>query len=68
MEQCPELVVHKNTIYGANKAELENLLCFIEEEFYLVVDGLDHIAREYELNKPKSSLVSLWELSSSEYL
>ena len=51
MEQCPELVVHKNTIFGANKAEFENLLCFIEEEFYLVVDGLDHIAREYELNK-----------------
>ena len=51
VEQCPELVVHKNTVYGANKAELENLLCFIEEEFYLVVDGLDHIAREYELNK-----------------
>lgn len=51
VEQCPELVVHKNTIFGANKAELENLLCFIEEEFYLVVDGLDHIAREYELNK-----------------
>ena len=51
VEQCPELVVHKNTIYGANKAELENLLSFIEEEFYLVVDGLDHIAREYELNK-----------------
>lgn len=51
VEQCPELVVHKNTIYGANKAELENLLSFIKEEFYLVVDGLDHIAREYELNK-----------------
>ena len=51
VEQCPELIVHKNTIFGADKAELENLLCFIEEEFYLVVDGLDHIAREYELHK-----------------
>lgn len=51
VEQCPELVVQKNTIFGADKAELENLLCFIEEEFYLVVDGLDHIAREYELHK-----------------
>lgn len=51
MEQCPDLVVHKNTIFGADKAEFENLLCFIDEEFYLVVDGLDHIAREYELNK-----------------
>ena len=51
MEQCPELVEHKNTLLGADKAELENLLCFIDEEFYLVVDGLDHISREYELHK-----------------
>ncbi len=51
MEQCPELVAHKNTIFGADKAELENLLCFVDEEFYLVVDGLDHISREYELHK-----------------
>lgn len=51
VEQCPELVAHKNTIFGADKAELENLLCFIDEEFYLVVDGLDHISREYELHK-----------------
>lgn len=51
VEQCPELVTHKNTIFGADKAELENLLCFINEEFYLVVDGLDHISREYELHK-----------------
>lgn len=51
VEQCPELVEHKNTAFGADKAELENLLCFIDEEFYLVVDGLDHISREYELHK-----------------
>lgn len=51
VEQCPELVAHKNTTFGADKAELENLLCFIDEEFYLVVDGLDHISREYELRK-----------------
>ena len=51
VEQCPELVAHKNTIFGANKAELENLLCCIDEEFYFLVDGLDHISREYELHK-----------------
>ena len=51
VEQCPELVAHKNTTFGADKSELENLLCFIDEEFYLVVDGLDHISREYELRK-----------------
>ena len=41
----------KNTTFGADKKELENLLGFVEEEFYLVVDGLDHISREYELHK-----------------
>lgn len=51
VEQCPESVAHKNTIFGADKTELENLLCFVDEEFYLVVDGLDHISREYELHK-----------------
>lgn len=51
VEQCPELVEHKNTTFGADKAELENLLRLIGEEFYLVVDDLDHISREYELHK-----------------
>ncbi len=51
VEQCPELVEHKNTTFGADKAELENLLRLIGEEFYLVVDGLDHISREYDLYK-----------------
>ncbi|MCI9072630.1 MAG: NACHT domain-containing protein [Lachnospiraceae bacterium] len=51
VEQCPELVENKKTIFGADKEELENLLCFIDEEFYLIVDGLDHISREYELHK-----------------
>lgn len=51
VEQCPGLVEHKNTTFGADKAELENLLRLIGEEFYLVVDGLDHISREYELHK-----------------
>lgn len=51
VEQCPKLIEHKKTILGADKAELENLLCLIGEEIYLVVDGLDHISREYELHK-----------------
>lgn len=51
VEQCPELVEYKNTTFGADKAELENLLRHIGEEFYLVVDGLDHISREYDLHK-----------------
>lgn len=51
VEQCPELVEYKNTTFGADKKELENLLSFVEEEFYLIIDGLDHISREYELHK-----------------
>lgn len=51
VEQCPELVEYKNTIFGADKSELENLLRLIGEEFYLIVDGLDHISREYDLHK-----------------
>lgn len=51
VEQCPELAEQKNTTFGADKKELENLLGFVEEELYLVVDGLDHISREYELHK-----------------
>ena len=51
VEQCPELFEHKNTTFGADKAELENLLRLIGEEFYLVVDGIDHISREYKLHK-----------------
>lgn len=51
VEQYPELIEYKKTILGADKAELENLLCVIDEEFYFVVDGLDHVSREYELHK-----------------
>lgn len=51
MENFPKLVEYKNTIFGADKEELENLLQLIEEDCYLIVDGLDHIDREYELHK-----------------
>lgn len=51
VEQCPELVEYKRTTFGADKAELENLLQHINEDFYFVVDGIDHVSREYELHK-----------------
>ena len=51
VEQCPKLIEYKNTTFGADKAEFENLLKHIDEDFYLVVDGLDHVSREYELHK-----------------
>ena len=51
VEQCSKLIEYKNTTFGADKAELENLLKHIDEDFYLVVDGLDHVSREYELHK-----------------
>lgn len=56
VEQCPELVEHKNTVFGADKEELEKLLWSIEGVFFFVVDGLDHVAREYELHKDFISL------------
>lgn len=51
VDQYPELSYQKITRFGADKEEFENLLSKIKENFYLVVDGLDHISREYELNK-----------------
>lgn len=51
VDQYPELSYQKITRFGADKEEFENLLFKIKENFYLVVDGLDHISREYELNK-----------------
>lgn len=51
VDQYPELSNQKITRFGADKEEFENLLSKIKENFYLVVDGLDHISREYELNK-----------------
>lgn len=51
VKQFPGLVASKNTLFGADKAELDNLLTLIKEKFYLIVDGLDHVSREYELNR-----------------
>lgn len=51
VDQYPELSYQKITRFGADKEEFENLLFKVKENFYLVVDGLDHISREYELNK-----------------
>ena len=51
IERFPETSGNKNTAFGADKAELENLLNLIEEDFFVVIDGLDHIDREYELHK-----------------
>ena len=55
LEQFPELNAKKNTSFGADKAELENLLHRIDEDFFVVIDGLDHIEREYELHRDQIS-------------
>ena len=55
LEQFPELNAKKNTSFGADKAELENLLHCIDEEFFVVIDGLDHIEREYEIHRDQIS-------------
>lgn len=51
IERFPEMSGKKNTAFGADKAELENLFNLIEEDFFVVIDGVDHIDREYELHK-----------------
>ncbi|MCI6746845.1 MAG: ATP-binding protein [Anaerolactibacter massiliensis] len=51
LEQNPELKEEKRTLFGADKEELERLLRLSKDIFYIIVDGLDHIDREYELNK-----------------
>lgn len=51
IEQNPELENEKETLWGADKKELERLLRLANNDIYVIVDGLDHIDREYELNK-----------------
>lgn len=51
LNQFPELTQLKKSTYGADKEEVENLLSHIEQECFLIVDGLDHIDRVYELKK-----------------
>lgn len=51
LNQFPELTQFKKSTYGADKEEVENLLSHIEQECFLIVDGLDHIDRVYELKK-----------------
>jgi len=55
IEKFPKLRDCKITTYGADKTEFENLLKHLKEDLILIVDGLDHISREYELNKDSLS-------------
>lgn len=46
--QCfPDVRSYKLTPYGANLDELNNILANINEEFFIFIDGLDHINRVY---------------------
>lgn len=47
IEYYPDLRNSKLTPYGANLDELNNILTNISEEFYIFIDGLDHINRVY---------------------
>jgi broad-specificity NMP kinase len=51
LAEFPELMEFKESTYGANKEEVENLFKHINQECYLIVDGLDHIERVYEAKK-----------------
>lgn len=37
--------------FSADKEELENLLTYVKENCYIIVDGLDHINRQYDVYK-----------------
>lgn len=37
--------------FSADKAELENLLTYVKDKCYVIVDGLDHINRQYDIYK-----------------
>ena len=51
IEQIPQLKSKKDTLLGADKSEVEKLLNEVKGTFYVIIDGLDHIEREYNLNK-----------------
>lgn len=60
-----ELYDYKLKLYGADRAEVCNLLEHVDEECYLIVDGLDHIERQYKINNEslsKSEVAILEEL------
>lgn len=50
-----ELYEFKHKLYGADRAEVCNLLEHVEEECFLIVDGLDHIERQYKINQESLS-------------
>jgi hypothetical protein len=47
LDYFPFLKSHKQTLYGADLNELNNLIKNIDETLYIFIDGLDHIQRIY---------------------
>lgn len=56
IKEYPHLSEKKKSLYGANKEELENLLQFVSDDCYIIIDGLDHIRRQYDLYKSDITL------------
>lgn len=46
-----ELESFKLHRFSADKEELENLLTYVKNKCYVIVDGLDHINRQYDIYK-----------------
>ncbi len=46
-----ELESYKLHRFSADKEELENLLTYVKDKCYVIVDGLDHINRQYDIYK-----------------
>lgn len=46
-----ELESFKLHRFSADKEELENLLTYVKNKYYVIVDGFDHINRQYDIYK-----------------
>ena len=50
IENYPELNVEKTTKYGVDFDELQKIINLIKNETWIIIDGLDHIERIYNLH------------------
>lgn len=56
VSEYPSIEKEKNTLLGADREEFENLLKYVPDDCYIIIDGLDHIQRQYELYETSVTL------------
>lgn len=56
LKEYPFLSDKKHSLYGADREELQNLLQYVTDDCYIIIDGLDHIRRQYDLYKADITL------------